>query len=321
LDGIVSAALKVPGSISAVTVAGDEALVISSAISRPPEVVPLPLGEARASVTGYAPAAHDYLEGRITRRLFEAPDGSTWSSWLCLPPGDPDGPLPVLVWCHGGPVVSWTDWSWRWNPWPYVAEGYAVLMIDPPLSAGYGRDAVSRGWGRWLTEVARVAALQTRGVIEADPMLDGSRIAVMGASFGGWLCIALATIMPEVRLVASHSGSVDIAAVARTCDLNWHWLREYGPVDSSAAYSRETACLSNVAKSTRVLLSHGAQDGHVPVFEALGVHRTLLSNGVDVRLMIMPDEGHSIRRTANAAAWFRWVRDSCDETLKGARWA
>jgi len=315
LDGQVSAPLEVTGSVSAVTVAGDEALVVTSAISRPPEVVALPLGGGPVPVTGYAPAALDFLEGRLVRRAFTTPDGSSWSGWLCLPPGEPARPLPVLVWCHGGPVVSWTDWSWRWSPWPFVAEGYAVLMIDPPMSAGYGRDAVSRGWGQWLTEIARVAVEQVRGIIAADPALDGTRVAVMGASLGGWLSIALATIMPEVRLVASHAGWVDSAAVARTCDLHWHWLREYGP-PGGPAYARATASLSGVGRSTRVLLSHGVRDGHVPVYEALGIHRELTAGGVDARLMIMPDEGHSIRRTGNALAWFRWVRDSCAETLK-----
>lgn len=315
LDGQVSAPLEVTGSVSAVTVAGDEALVVTSAISRPPEVIALPLGADPVLATGYAPAAQDFLEGRLARRTFTAPDGSSWSGWLCLPPEEPASPLPVLVWCHGGPVVSWADWSWRWNPWPLVAEGYAVLMIDPPMSGGYGRAAVSRGWGQWLTEIAGVAVRQVRGIIAADPALDGTRVAVMGASLGGWLSIALATMMPEVRLVASHAGWVDSAAVARTCDLHWHWLREYGP-PGDPAYARATASLSGVGRGTRVLLSHGVRDGHVPVYEALGIHRELTAGGVDARLMIMPDEGHSIRRTGNALAWFRWVRDSCAEMLK-----
>jgi dipeptidyl aminopeptidase/acylaminoacyl peptidase len=68
-----------------------------------------------------------------------------------------------------------------------------------------------------------------------------------------------------------------------------------------------------------VLLSHGVRDGHVPVYEALGIGRELTANGVDARLMIMPEEGHAIRRTGNAMAWFRWVRDSCAETLKEPR--
>lgn len=315
LDGQVSVPLEVSGSVSAVTVVGNEALVVTSEISRPPEVVALSLDDSPVSVTGYAPAMDDCLEGRLVRRSFTAPDGSSWSGWLCLPPGEPASPLPVLVWCHGGPVVSWSDWSWRWNPWPLVAEGYAVLMIDPPMSAGYGRAAVSRGWGQWLTEIAGVAVQQVRGIIAADPMLDKTRVGVMGASLGGWLSIALATVMPEIKLVASHAGWVDSAAVARTCDLHWHWLREYGPL-GDPAYARATANLSGIDRSTRVLLSHGVRDGHVPVYEALSIHRELTAGGVDARLMIMPDEGHSIRRTGNALAWFRWVRNACAEALK-----
>jgi dipeptidyl aminopeptidase/acylaminoacyl peptidase len=185
-------------------------------------------------------------------------------------------------------------------------------MIDPPLSLGYGKQTIARGWGHWLTEVARVAVGQVRGLIGRDARLDSSRIATMGASFGGWLSIALATLMPEVRLVAAHAGWADVAGVARTCDLHWHWLREYGP-PSGPNYARETPQLDNIHPSCRLLLSHGVQDGHVPVHEVFGVQRALTTRGVDVRLMILPDEGHSIRRPANAAAWFRWVRRACAE--------
>jgi dipeptidyl aminopeptidase/acylaminoacyl peptidase len=287
--------------------------------------------EADAAEIVYAPAAAARPTGRLERQVWHDENGTPWRAWLCLPGNQINGgpgagppcegripagrgePLPVLVWCHGGPLLSWTDWSWRWNPWPFVADGHAVLMIDPPLSLGYGKQSIARGWGHWLTEVARVAVGQVRGLIAADPRLDGSRIATMGASFGGWLSIALATLMPEVRLVAAHAGWADVAGVARTCDLNWHWLREYGP-PSGPNYARETPQLDDIHPSCRLLLSHGVQDGHVPVHEVFGVQRALTTRGVDVRLMILPDEGHSIRRPANAAAWFRWVRQACADT-------
>ena len=47
-------------------------------------------------------------------------------------------PAPLLLWVHGGPVISWNAWSWRWNPWLMAARGYAVLLPDPALSTGYG---------------------------------------------------------------------------------------------------------------------------------------------------------------------------------------
>lgn len=317
LNGGVSGPLDVAGSVSDVTVAGDELLVVTSTIRDAPRVVSCSLTTLGVTLLLAAPDLVGELGPRLTREVYEAADGSTWSAWLCQPQeGAAALPLSVLVWCHGGPVVSWTDWSWRWNPWPFVAEGYAVLMIDPPMSAGYGQEAVERGWSHWLTGLAQTASEQVLDIVAQHPELDGTRLAIMGASLGGWLSLTLATLLPDVRLVVSHAGWVDNAAVARTSDLHWNWLREYGPL-GSPGYARENADLTRVSRSTRVMLSYGVRDGHVPVYEGLGVHRALRSAGVDARLMLMPDEAHSVRRYGNAMAWFRWVRDACADSLGG----
>ncbi|MFJ9543033.1 alpha/beta hydrolase family protein [Streptomyces sp. NPDC101225] len=324
-DGTIER-VEAGGSVQAVTVSGDEALVVRSRIDLPPEVVSLPLDAAGAAPATKArrpvpalvtaPAAAATPAGRMERLTYQAPDGSVWHSRLCLPASGPEPgrELPVLVWCHGGPLLSWTDWSWRWNPWPFVAEGYAVLMPDPPLSTGYGRQAVERGWGRWTSQVAAVAAAQVRDAL-THPLLDADRIAVMGGSFGGYLSLALATLLPGVRLAVSHAGWADFAAVARVCDLHWHWLREYGPVDQAPGYRQESLSLDAIGAGTRVLLSHGCGDTHVPAGESRAMYRSLEGRGVDVELMLLPDEGHSIRRPANAAAWFRWVLRACHAAL------
>ncbi|MDI5970806.1 prolyl oligopeptidase family serine peptidase [Streptomyces sp. SL13] len=312
--------IEVAGSVLAVTGVPGEAVVVRSGIDLPPEVVSVPLASADRP-TGpagarqlLAPAAAAAPTGRMERLTYRAPDGSVWSSWLCLPRTGADRPLPVLVWCHGGPLSSWSDWSWRWNPWPFVAEGYAVLMPDPPLSVGYGQPAVERGWGHWSSQVAAVAAAQVRSAL-ARPDLDAGRVAAMGGSFGGYLALALGTLLPEVRLIASHAGWADFAAVARVCDLHWHWLREYGPVDTAPGYARESLRLAAIDPGVRVLLSHGCEDTHVPMGESRAIHRSLETRGVDVRLMLLPDERHTIGKPANVTAWYRWVLDACHTVL------
>ncbi|MFJ1792406.1 alpha/beta hydrolase family protein [Kitasatospora griseola] len=304
------------GSVLSVTARPGEALVVRSSIASPPSVVTLALATPDVPRTEIlAPAVEATPRGRMERLTHKASDGVEWSSWLCLPE-DVDRELPVLVWCHGGPMLSWTDWSWRWNPWPFVADGYAVLMPDPPLSVGYGQDAIERGWGKWTSEVAAVAAEQVADAL-LDPRLDADRVAVMGASFGGFLSLALGTLLREPRLIVSHCGWADFPAVARACDLHWHWLREYGPVDSSSSYRSESLSLEAIPPRTKVLLSHGCEDTHVPVGESRAMYRTLDTRGVDVELMLVPDERHSILRPANAAAWHRWVTRACRETLGG----
>ena len=303
--------VDIPGSVQAVTVCGGEVLVVRSDIDTPPEVMSVQTSGPHL-VT--APAAAATPTGRMERLTHHAPDGSAWRSWLCLP-ATAGHPLPVLVWCHGGPLLSWTDWSWRWNPWPFVAEGYAVLMPDPPLSLGYGQQAIERGWGHWTSDVATVAAAQVRAALE-HPALDPHRVAAMGGSFGGYLALALATLMPEIQLVASHCGWADFAAVARACDLHWHWLREYGPVDTEPGYRRESLRLDAIGPGVRILLSHGVEDTHVPVGEARAMYRTLETRGIDVELMLLAGERHSIQRPANVTAWCRWVLNACRTTWK-----
>ncbi|UFQ13953.1 MULTISPECIES: S9 family peptidase [Streptomyces] len=316
VDEDVVTRIDTGGSVRSVTARAGEALVVRSTIASPPSVVTVELttpDAPRAEIL--APAVAATPRGRMERLTHKASDGTEWSSWLCLPE-DVDRELPVLVWCHGGPMLSWTDWSWRWNPWPFVADGYAVLMPDPPLSVGYGQDAIERGWGKWTSEVAAVAAEQVADAL-LDPRLDADRVAVMGASFGGFLSLALGTLLRAPRLIVSHCGWADFAAVSRACDLHWHWLREYGPVDSSPSYRSESLALEAISPRTKVLLSHGCEDTHVPVGESRAMYRTLDARGVDVELMLVPDERHSILRPANAAAWHRWVARACRETLGG----
>ena len=70
-------------------------------------------------------------------------------AWLALPDGaTAEHPAPLLLWIHGGPLGSWNAWSWRWNPWLAVAQGYAVLLPDPALSTGYGQRMIEPRLGR-----------------------------------------------------------------------------------------------------------------------------------------------------------------------------
>ncbi len=69
--------------------------------------------------------------------------------WRCPTGASADAPAPLLLWIHGGPFMSWNAWSWRWNPWLLAARGYAVLLPDPRLSTGYGREFIDAATGAW----------------------------------------------------------------------------------------------------------------------------------------------------------------------------
>src|SRR5664279_1833863 len=61
--------------------------------------------------------------------------------FLIRPPGfDHNKKYPVKFLIHGGPQGAWgDDWSYRWNPELFAANGYVVVMVNFHGSTGYGQ--------------------------------------------------------------------------------------------------------------------------------------------------------------------------------------
>ncbi|HEX9063581.1 MAG TPA: prolyl oligopeptidase family serine peptidase, partial [Streptosporangiaceae bacterium] len=170
---------------------GQALYALRAAISEPPAPVRITLhgpdGEPDPPVRLAGPGAGVTVPGRVEEVTAEAADGTPIRGWLVLPEGATgQAPAPLLLWVHGGPVMSWNSWSWRWNPWLMAARGYAVLLPDPALSTGYGQDFIARGHGTWgenpFTDVMAIT-----DAVTARPDIDADRTAMMGGSFGGYM--------------------------------------------------------------------------------------------------------------------------------------
>jgi len=302
-------------SVSGVRVFDGIATLTVSSIDSPPAALVFSAAELEPDKPQTASIAmHTFTPAQVTveatgrlERVTLSSLGLDLGAWICMPEtAHQSTSVPLLVWCHGGPAVSWTDWSWRWNPWPFVAEGYAVALVDSTMSQGYGQRAVEDGWGRWSTSVVETLVAQIQQILGSDPRLDASQLAVMGASFGGWQALALGGRLPSVKFVAAHAGWRDLRSVARTSNQHWHWLREFGPT-TSERFTDEAMDLRAYANGTRVCLSHGMLDVHVPPSEALGVFRDLQEHGASVELMTFADESHSLARPVNAMIRLDWI--------------
>ena len=72
--------------------------------------------------------------------------------FIVKPPNfDANKKYPVKFLIHGGPEGAWgDDWSYRWNPELFAANGYVVVMVNFHGSTGYGQkfiDAINGNWG------------------------------------------------------------------------------------------------------------------------------------------------------------------------------
>jgi dipeptidyl aminopeptidase/acylaminoacyl peptidase len=301
---------------------GQALYALRSAISEPPTPVRIDLttpGSAPVSLT--SPAAPVEVPGRVEEVFAEAADGSRVRGWLALPSGTgPDSPAPLLLWVHGGPVMSWNAWSWRWNPWLMVARGYAVLLPDPALSTGYGQAFVARGHGTWgdkpFTDVMAIT-----DVVVERPDIDAAKTAMMGGSFGGYMANWMAGNTSRFAAIVSHAGLWALDQMFGTTDGPFFWRRTWGdPQAQPERYAASSPHLHADNVVTPVLIIHGDRDYRVPIGEALRMYSDLTTRGKQVKFLYFPDENHWILKPGDAKVWYETIFAFLAEHVHGEEW-
>lgn len=228
-------------------------------------------------------------------------DGLAIQGFLTVPAGQ--GPFPVLVIPHGGPmaVSDTADFDGHVQFW--VLRGFAVVRANYRGSGGFGKAFLSAAKGQWgrLIEADIAAVL---AVALQDDRLDASRIGLWGASYGGYSALVTAFQQPErFRCVVSLSGITDLPLLFSSSD--WSVdpaavdrMREWvGDPDTALEDLLAYSPLFQVGNFTgRALLIHGRQDRRVSVEHADRLVLAARLQGKDVVSHILRDEGHTISK-------------------------
>ena len=261
------------------------------------------------------------LPGTLRELDATAADGTRVQSWLVLPEGaSAETPAPLVLWVHGGPLMSWNSWSWRWTPWVLAARGYAVLLPNPGLSQGWGQDFVRRGWGRWGAEpyTDLMAAVDAA---EQLPEIDQTRTAAMGGSFGGYMANWIATQTDRFAAIVTHASLWHLDTFSGTTDAAYYWEREFGdPVAEPKRYDQNSPHRYADAIRTPMLVIHGDKDYRVPIGEGLRLWYDLQKRGVPSKFLYFPDENHWVLTPGNSAVWYETVLAFLAEHVLGQEW-
>jgi dipeptidyl aminopeptidase/acylaminoacyl peptidase len=266
----------------------------------------------------------DELPGTLTEVHATAEDGTALRAWLALPAGASEqAPAPLLLWVHGGPYMSWNAWSWRWCPWLMVARGYAVLLPDPRLSTGYGREFTDPATGAWgglpYTDLMTV----TDAALER-PDLDGSRTAAMGGSFGGYMANWIAGHTDRFDAIVTHASIWHLDGFVGTTDGSFHWLRQWGdPITDRDRYDEHSPHRWAARITTPMLVVHGDKDYRVPIGEGLRLWYDLQRHGRvgDVsQFLYFPDENHWVLKPGDAKLWYATVFAFLAHHVLGEKW-
>ncbi len=287
---------------------GTTAYAVRSSYLFPAEVVRIDLASGTIERLRN-PMERPALPGTLERVESVGDDGQPVRSWLVLPEGaSADAPVPALLWIHGGPIGSWNAWAWRWSPWIMAARGYAVLLPDPALSTGYGQHMVDRGWGQWGRAPYTDLMAATDDLVARDD-IDGTRVAAMGGSFGGYMANWIAGHTDRFSAIVTHASLWSLDQFGPTTDAAFYWEREMTP-----AAREENSPHHHVANiSTPMLVIHGDKDYRVPIGEGLRLWYELLSSSklpadddgrTPHRFLYFPDENHWILKPQHARIWY-----------------
>jgi dipeptidyl aminopeptidase/acylaminoacyl peptidase len=295
---------------------------LRSAVDQPPAPVRIDVTAPGAEPSPLAGAGSPLdLPGRLEEIETQADDGTPVRAWLVLPDGASEGqPAPLLLWVHGGPVMSWNAWSWRWNPWLMAARGYAVLLPDPALSTGYGQAFIARGHGTWGQRPFTDLMAITDAAV-ARPDIDETRTAMMGGSFGGYMANWMAGHTDRFTAIVSHAGLWVLDQMFGTTDLPSYWRRTFGdPVTQPERYADNSPNRSLAAIRTPMLVIHGDKDYRVPLGEALRLWSDAQGKVPGARFLYFPDENHWILKPGHVTVWYETIFAFLAEHVLGEPW-
>jgi dipeptidyl aminopeptidase/acylaminoacyl peptidase len=255
---------------------------------------------------------------------YQARDGLTIHGYLTLPPGVDPHKLPLVVNPHGGP---WYRDGWGFDPEVQflASRGYAVLRMNFRGSTGYGRKWLEAGYGQWglamqddITDGVHWAVSQ--GI--ADPR----RIAIYGASYGGYATMAGLAFTPELyRCGINYVGVTDIELLLRTIPKAWESVRAQlevttGDVKRGRERLEGTSPLRNAHKiRVPVFFAYGELDDRVDMKHATRLAAVLRQNRIPIKWMTRPDEGHGYRHWDNKIAFYQTMEQFLADNLTPLR--
>ncbi|MBB1322666.1 S9 family peptidase [Shewanella sp. SR43-8] len=227
---------------------------------------------------------------------------------------------PALVYYYGGtsPVGRHFTGRWPFNLW--AAEGYVVYVLQPNGAIGYGQAFSGRHVNAWGKYSADDIIEGTKAFLKAHSYVDPKRVGNMGASYGGFMTLYLATKTDIFAASMSHAG---ISNLSSYWGHGW-WGYGYSGVASRGSFPWnnpelyvEHSPLYHADKiTTPLLLIHGNADTNVPVGESHYMYTALKLLGKEVELVEFNGQDHHINTRQARFDWWNTTMAWFDLKLK-----
>ncbi|MGH8288197.1 MAG: prolyl oligopeptidase family serine peptidase [Steroidobacteraceae bacterium] len=258
-----------------------------------------------------------YTYPRSTEVQWRAPDGQPNDGILSYPNGYRSGRrYPLVVYSHGGPEAASTEGFDTEEIGPlrdlFAARGFLVFEPNYRGSDNLGNaheHAIYRdpGVGPDSDVISGVRMLERKGIV------DTSRIAAVGHSYGGYMTAWLISHQHFWRCAVVADGAVDWTEEYELSGAgNLAWTRDSlggSPWDKQSAALYRTGSPITYAGdiTTPTLILSGTDDFTVPITESFALYHALSSRGIPVKFIGIPGAHHSPQDPVHRELYYRAI--------------
>ena len=229
----------------------------------------------------------------MTPFSIESRDGRELVGYLTFPQTEQDSPLVVIA--HGGPHGVRDRWGFDPEVQLLANRGFAVMSVNFRGSGGFGHDfetAGHREWGgKMIDDVIDATSWARR-----QPGIDGDRVCIAGASFGGYASISAVIKEPDLfKCAIGVVGVYDLEMMFKRGDIpsdrrGTDFLEQVLGTDMTALRAASPAYNAEKIK-VPLFIAYGTEDRRVPPAQAKALRASLDEHDISYEWLVEL-EGH-----------------------------
>ena len=293
-----------------------------------PSVTYLYSSERKALAKFYdpRPGLRAYRFAEMKSVSFTARDGLRVGGYVTLPPGRVPRALPLVLLVHGGPWGDKDSWEFQSDVQLLANRGYAVLQVNYRGTTGLGKK-FARAAKKQFAGTMHTDLLDGMASLARDGVIDTSRVAIMGGSYGGYATLVGLTFTPKYFACGvDYAGTSNLVTLLESFPPSWRpflprsWYPFVGDPrnaeDRADMLARSPLFRADSARAP-LLIFQGANDPRVTKAQADQIAVALTRRHIPVTYLLAAQEGHGFGESETALAVTRATEEFLGACLGG----